>query len=716
MTKIITDRAIKLPEIRDDIVISEGPKEPDGSPTWTIHDPISNHYYRIGWEAFEILSLFPFVDDAHHILGHINRNTPLTIDLSDIQDLIKFLIDNQLVKSQSVQHIEHLKKQHEKQKGSLLKTILHSYIFFKIKLFNPNDFLEITLPIVRIFYTKIFFLCALILLAVSLFLTLRRIDEFLNTFEHFFNWEGFVLYVVSLAIVKMIHEFGHAYAAKRNGLDVTDLGIAFIVLYPILYTDTTDSWKMQDIKKRRDIGIAGIGAEFYLAIISLFLWHILPEGSLKSMTFIISSVSFTLSLLINLNPLMRLDGYYLFSDYIGIENLQERSFELAKRKMRRWLWGWSFQSPERTITSNMERFLIKFAFATWAYRFMLFLGIALLVYNIFPKPFGFILMSIELGFFIAWPIMKEITIWCKGANPMRIKFNALLTTAIIGGLIYAFVHPWHNTMSLPALIQNSEYQKVIAPHDARVHEIFVRNGQPVREGDTIIVLTSADLEKSIQKTSIDLQNTQARLEAIARDKTLIKDRAVLLEEQKKLLQENKNKKTILDSLTIYAKKSGQVRDVNKSLHEGRWVSQGTSLMTIVEKPSIENTLIHAYATEKQLPLLHNGSHGYFYDDFNAYNKIEVQLISISRVSQSNMPWKELSSKYGGSVAVDTEQQEDNITHEPLYHLTLHAIKPKDIQQIDNQIRGHVTLKVKEESFSSQLFRTTVALFNREFSL
>lgn len=716
MTQLITDTTIKLPVLREDVELTPGPKELDGSPTWTIHDPISNQYYRIGWDAYEIISLMPFAHDAHQIVSHINHKTSLDIGVEQIYEVISFLIDNQLVVSSSESQSSLLTEHREKLETSFLKKIFHGYIFFKIKILNPNYFLDRTLFLAQIFYTKVFFYFSIFVLCLSLFLTFQRLDEFTNTFQHFFTWEGAIIYALSISIVKIFHEFGHAYAAKRNGLDVTDLGIAFIVLYPILYTDTTDSWKLQDVKKRRNIGLSGIGAEFYIAIFCLFMWHITPEGTLKSMMFVISTLSFSMSLLINLNPLMRLDGYYLFSDFLGIDNLQDRSFELARRRLRNFLWGWKFLSPERSMNREMESFLIKYAYATWAYRFTLFLGIALLVYNIFPKPFGLILMLIELGFFIAIPILRELIIWCKEVNLMRITINGIITLIILSTLVTAFIYPWHKTMNLPAIIHISHYQKLVLPYSAKLTKIDVLEGQKVEAGDTLLTFTSDELTNNVNRIENDIKNIDIRLEAIERNQDLIKERSVLLEQKEKLLQEVANNRKTINALNLRADKSGYVRDIEKNIHTGRWMSKGDRLLTIVENPSSKNVIIHAYANERQLPLIPEHTKGFFYDETGSYQKINVSVIDVGKISHVNLPWKELSSRNGGPIAVDTEEQDDNISHEPLYHIKLIAENDEQIKNIQQQVRGYVSIEVERESFSSQLFRTGVALFNREFSL
>ena len=105
--------------------------------------------------------------------------------------------------------------------------------------------------------------------------------------------------------------WGHGYIAKYFGCRVSAIGIAFLVFFPFLYTDTTDAWRLRNHRERLIINFAGILTELHLALIATFLWAILPDGGLKSVTFFIATTSWISSLAINVSPFMRFDGYYV---------------------------------------------------------------------------------------------------------------------------------------------------------------------------------------------------------------------------------------------------------------------------------------------------------------------------------------------------------------------------------------------------------------------
>ncbi len=137
------------------------------------------------------------------------------------------------------------------------------------------------------------------------------------------------------------------------------IGVAFLVLFPVLYTDTT----LKHRDQRLMIDVAGILTELAIAIIATMFWVFLPDGPMRSIAFTTSTLSWFLSLVINLNPFMRFDGYYILSDASGVENMQERSFAFAKWRMREVLFKPNIAPPE-VLSTNLQRLLIYHAWGT----------------------------------------------------------------------------------------------------------------------------------------------------------------------------------------------------------------------------------------------------------------------------------------------------------------------------------------------------------------
>ena len=126
--------------------------------------------------------------------------------------------------------------------------------------------------------------------------------------------------------------------------------------------------------------------------------------------FILATATWLMTVVINLSPLMRFDGYFMLSDALNVPNLQTRAFVLARWKMREWLFAFGDDKPEH-FEPWREKILIFYAFSTWIYRFFLFLGIALIVYHMFFKILGILLFLVEIFAFLLTPVFREMKEW-----------------------------------------------------------------------------------------------------------------------------------------------------------------------------------------------------------------------------------------------------------------------------------------------------------------
>jgi putative peptide zinc metalloprotease protein len=151
--------------------------------------------------------------------------------------------------------------------------------------------------------------------------------------------QGLLAYGVTLAGGEMLHELGHGITAKRYGCRVPTMGVAFLVLWPVAYTDTNEVWKLTRRDQRLKVAAAGITTELVIAVWALLAWLWLPDGWPKAMAFLLATTTWVSTVLINASPFMRFDGYFLLSDYLQMPNLHSRAFALARWDLRERLFA-----------------------------------------------------------------------------------------------------------------------------------------------------------------------------------------------------------------------------------------------------------------------------------------------------------------------------------------------------------------------------------------
>ncbi|TNE31610.1 MAG: biotin/lipoyl-binding protein [Alphaproteobacteria bacterium] len=700
-----------LPLLREDLQIDRTASGTDGAPHWVIYDPLAHRFYKIGWTAFECLRRLADCGQADDLVRAVNAETTLTIDTETVRDLSGFLVQNQLVQGATPQASAQHGRRAQLAEKPFWKSALHGYLFVTLPLFKPQNFLERSLPIVRPFLSKTFLLMMLLLLAAGLLMTFQRMDEFLHSFQNILNWEGAVLIVLTTVFVKTLHELGHAYAATKYGVKVPVIGVAFIVLYPVLYTETTGAWALTDRRKRVVIAAAGVLTEISLAAIALLLWHVLPAGLGKSTAFFVALVSLTGSLLVNLNPLMKFDGYYLLSDALGIENLQDRTCLWAKWRLRRFLWGWQDDMPEN-LSLRQRRFFQCFGFALWVYRLFLFLGIAWVVFALFFPPLNIFLMVVEIAWFIALPIWREMTVWWRGRGKSYRSLRALICICVIIGIFMVAALPRTHTVSIPAVLHSASYTDLYAPVAGKLTTFNMTAGQQVEKGDILAVIESPQLQQQITLAELDYQSLQRlrdQQQILARDHP---EQEPLTEKLAAAAQRLSGLREQQQRLVMTADISGIVSDVATELHQGRWISPAQRLGVLVQPDSLR---VSGYIHENKREKNYLSGMGQFYPDTDFPSAFPVRLEKLADSSSDALLWPELSATFGGSIPTDGVPGKTSLTARYGLYDAQFSVEAdmKDFLPNPHVVRGVVHLESSAESMIWRYWQRLAAFWERE---
>lgn len=455
-----------LPRLRTELVIRPDERTPDGEPTWTIHDPVNNKFVQVDWATFEILQRWAF-GRAKAIAEAVCAETTLQVDDADVGEVARFLSGQGFLDLRGADFSGALAKQQAARRPGFWKWLLANYLFIRIPLFNPDRFLGWVAPRVGFLYSRTFLYATLAAILLGLIMVVRQWDLFRATLASHFTFSGAGTFLFVLTGAKILHELGHAVTAKRVGARVSSMGVALIVLLPMLYTDTNDVWRVGDRRKRLAVSIAGVATEVMLAAWATLAWGLLPDGYLRNAAFFLGFVGWVATLLLNLSPFMRFDGYFVLSDWTGIPNLHDEAGALGKWKMRQLLLGVKDPMPAVAAPSQAG-WLIAFAWFTWFYRLTVFLGIAVLVYHFAVKLVGIILFLVEIVWFILLPVYQELRAWSERADTVRRSPVFLRTLMIFGtGLVLACV-PWPSLYHGSAVLRTAEERILYAPEAAQV--------------------------------------------------------------------------------------------------------------------------------------------------------------------------------------------------------------------------------------------------------
>ena len=693
-----------LPSLREDLQLLLGPSRPDGMPTWTIFDPVRNKFFRIDWRAFQLLSNWGLADSTS-LRRHVADTTTVDATEADVEALILFLSANSLTRDPPAGELSNFLQQYELRKTRWLRWLLTNYLFFRIPLLRPQPLLDRTLAWVEPLFSNgvrnLVFLCGVL----GVYLVGRQWDVFVTSFLHFFSFQGLVFYALALVFVKVLHELGHAYAATRYGCKVATMGVAFLVLFPVLYTDVTDSWRLRSRRQRVLIASAGVLTEFYLALLCTFIWSFLPEGTLRSAVFVLATTSWIMTLGVNLNAAMRFDGYYILSDYLEVQNLQQRAFALGRWRLREILFGLGLPAPE-LFTVAMRRTLVGYAWFVWIYRLLIFTAIAIVVYYIFFKLLGLILFVAEIIWFIVLPIQRELLVWWKMREQIK-HGRRFVPLMLLGGVSLALiVFPWSTRVSVPAILK-AESTQIFAPDAGRLVELHVHRGQRVAGGQSLLRLQAPHLDEQIFATGKEIEILELRSRRRVANPEDLADLQVILqrlEQQKSTLA---GLRELRERLHIRSPVAGRVVDLAEALHQGRWINERLSIATIVTDlpPKIVGMV-----PETDIDRLGAVDAATFYPDDPQRPSFQTRLLDIGLANVSNLEVNYLSSAFGGDIAVRFDAHDHAVPETSVYEAKFSVGAEHRSAQV---IPGVVHVQGEPKSFARRAFEIVATVLVRE---
>jgi putative peptide zinc metalloprotease protein len=284
---------------------------------------------------------------------------------------------------------------------------------------------------------------------------------------------------------------------------------------------------------------------------------------------------------VNLLPVLKFDGYFLLSDWLGQENLFERSFALGRWWLRETLFGLGDHPPEE-LSPTQNRFMITLAICVWVYRFFLFMGIALLVYYFFFKLLGIFLFVVEIWWFVLGPVFREVGHWWRLQSDIKLNSRSLGSGLFLIFTLYLFFIPWRSTVEVSAILTGASHAVLFAPVAGRIAEVDAKMGDIVQVGATLAVLKSSQLEFQLDQARQEAKLLKWEFETSGTSGPLSSRRLVAKEELLAVKQKLAGLKEQQQRLKIATPIAGVVTEPHEALYPGQWISKNAPLFRVVD--------------------------------------------------------------------------------------------------------------------------------------
>jgi putative peptide zinc metalloprotease protein len=388
--------------------------------------------------------------------------------------------------------------------------------YLRCRLFNPDRFLDWLLPKARFFLTPAFIFLSAVTVFFAAAITVASWTDIRHQFYGVFGIEFLVqIWLIMLGVV-FLHELAHGLTCKYFGGHVREIGFLLIYFQPAFYCNVSDAWLFPQKAHRMWVTFAGGYFEIFLWALATITWRATDPGTgINHLALVVTATS-GFKMFFNMNPLIKLDGYYLLCDWLDIPNLRPKAAEYFTSRIKK-LFGFAY-TPTSEVSARRRSFFIFYSILSAAYIYWILIKILLWFGDFMVSRFqawGFAIFLAVLMVMLRKPLRNVFS--SIGSGIRRSKFarpripNALIWLAILASAIGALYHFRSDLKVSGPFVVLPQHVAIRAEAEGIIEEIFVNEGDVVKQGDLIARIANRDYEASLLTTQAEIQSKIADL-------------------------------------------------------------------------------------------------------------------------------------------------------------------------------------------------------------
>jgi multidrug efflux pump subunit AcrA (membrane-fusion protein) len=386
---------------------------------------------------------------------------------------------------------------------------LQRVLYWRKSIFDPDRLFTWLEPRIRFFWTRTFLVLSAFCILLATGLIWANGAQLAGSFRDALRWETAVWAWLVLFLITTLHEFAHGLTCKHHGGEVHEIGFLLMFFMPCFYCNVSDAWLFKEKSKRLWVTFAGGYFELFLWSLAVFAWRLTLPGTLPHyLAFLVLSAC-GVQTLFNFNPLLKLDGYYLLSDWVEVPNLYQRSWEYVRGKARWFLWG-----APRPQTEPRGRFLLLYGLVGWVYS-LAFLALSLIALPLMLGPsWGWlgVVGVVVLGFVSVRGMFYGFSAG-EVTTMLRLRHGRTAVWAVgLGGLAAGlFLIPVEDRVSGSFQVRTAARAELRAPVAGFIQRVWVEEGERVSPGAEVVRLEVPDLGSRLAQKQAEVREAQAKL-------------------------------------------------------------------------------------------------------------------------------------------------------------------------------------------------------------
>lgn len=704
-------------KLRNDLVTSDAVV--DGQDVVNIKDPLRGNYFRLRAPEYWLISQLDGVTSYEEIAQKFREKFNANINAKAVLQFVD-LLESQffLENSRSEQAVSRKSYGNEARKSLFAKLL-----YVKFKAFKPGRALDICTKMYKPFQSPIGLLLQGFLIVFGLIIFATNYTSFAIRLYDLFTASTILTIIIALFVRIVIHEFAHAVSCRLHGGQVNEFGFLLMYFQPCFYCDVSDAWLFKKKRHRLAVTWAGPYSEIILLAFTMIAWRMTVPGSFIHEISQILVIVIWVTAIFNLNPLIKLDGYYFLSDFLEIPNLRDKSFTYVGNLFKRLILGWPIEKIE--TDKRKRRIYIIYAGMASLYTFFIIIYFLSILSSFLLEKTGTIGL-ILLYIFLMFAMRKNIKALASGIathirylkdimkKPFRlVSYIVVIALIIIVLFFIPMKHRVSGSINVEPIAEYSlllnelgllekkfkqggadsklktSYIQMVSSELGSLDLIpYVKDGQHIAKGDTLAVLVSNQVTREIDTESSALEQLQSDL--------------ALLKSPPKKEEINEAEAAVSASLAIYDQR---IRDENrlKELVEKKLISKET-----YESASSDAEIAKAELRNKKAALSLLKAPPKPEEEAVILSQIEKQRAKLTFL-QTQKDAQSIVSSIPGTVMIN---KNDAQFLSVLNNRKVEVLVPVSDYDID-LIRNDQNVKIKVRSYTSKVFSGKVVHIPRD---
>lgn len=695
-----------------------------GRTVFILEDPAGGQYFRLSEAAHFFLGLLDgtrSADDAWQAcVTQLGDAAPTQRECIDV--LARLQLYGLIVGELPIDP-EMLEVRRSQLRSQRLKQRTGMGLSPNLPLLNPESWLQRWSSILRGVFSiwGLFFWVAVV--AWAIIEVGSKWSQVFSEYNSIIDPSNLVLGSIVFLCLRAWHEFGHASACKALGGRCTEVGLMVMMLVlPFPYCDTSSAWRFPQVWKRVVVSAGGILFETTVAALAAVVWARTDEPNVRAVCYNIMIISGVTTLVFNLNPLLRYDGYYMLSDLTGTANLWQRSRDLWRFLVEKFVFKSAGASPPFVRDRSEFWLLLIYGVLSYPYRAFVSFSIILVIWsNKNYSTLAPVLAIIAAIAFLIWPALKGISYLATSPRLLGRRGRAVgvCTLVVALAVVVLGVIPMSDEAYAPGVVRAEDQVTLRSLEDGFVDKLHVRVGQRVHAGDPILTLRNPDIALEVASAAAKLRQAEAELDAASTKK--LADREVAersLEASRAELERARSRARALVLTSpidgIFA--AGTGTDVELQSLTGRFATKGSNVGVVL---SSDRMIVRATVADRDQAYVF--ANRLSLDTIRpsvrvagiASKEVPATIVRVAGAGSRKISEEALGSAAGGEVLLDPTDPKRQSTLAPQFIV---EVRPQFDSPPPPGVRARVRLGIESRPLLAQWWRRTTQLFTERSQL